>query len=634
MNQRSVRQQRGCTWSTRLLVLAVATAILLTMIPRGGIAAAEGNQDGLINTNVSDVILNAEGQDDTIDVPIDPSERPDGSDDSDGSDAPGDVIDIPVEPTGTPQPPIDVTTGDDEPEPAELQIRKFVCPAGIDPVVVDLVATCTDTMVAHFEVFKHYDGNTLSADGDYLQFYGEALVGQIDIRETIPAGMLDPWVSCFDANTLTVLFNESAFGGFVTLPVAGGQVISCFFYNLPMAEETEPTGTIEIMKWECPEGFMGSSREEYLAACTMTMNGVPFYASSNGVDLPVMTTGDGGDGSVVWTGLEEGPVVVQEGIPAGYGEPVVYCGFTGIFKNDAGVPAIVDGFIGPEAVDGGVLMHDLLPQGYLYCDWFNIPTGDDYGSITIYKHTCAAGYDVNAPGANPWLDCPGLTNGVLFTLYHGADVPLQTMTGDSIDGGVYWGGLMAGDYQVQETLPADTAYAFVSGCYNNIEDDPAPVNLTALQGGDTLLFELHAGEDWVCHWYNVPMQHGGTVVITKYWCDGAVYSIYACDIYEGGASFQLSNGWGGMFQVTTGWDGTVSIDLDADAYDLDEVGGAWCHAEASNIDEHGRIVVTDGETTYVTVFNCGPRETPKGKPTPGKFPNTGIGPIASEQMAA
>jgi hypothetical protein len=624
----SVKQQRRCTWSTRLLVLAMATAILLTMIPRGGIAAAEGGQAGLINGNAADVALTEEGQhaDDTpgevgvVVAPEDPTETPE---------APGDMTDAPADPTGTPEPVDDVTTADEERQPADIRIFKFVCPAGIDPALVDLAATCTDTMVAHFEIFKHFDGTTLMADGDYLQFYSESLVGQIDIRETIPAGMLDPWVSCYDVDTMMVIFNGSAFGGFVELPVASGQVIICNFFNLPMPEETEPSGTIEIKKWVCPEGFMGNSWEEYLAACTMTMNDVPFYAMSNNVNLPVMTTGDSGDGSVIWAGLEACPVVIQEGIPAGYGEPVVYCGFTGMYYNDAGVPAIVDGFIGPDGVDVNVLEHDLLPEGYLYCDWFNIPTDDGYGSITIYKHTCEAGYDVNAPGANPWLDCPELTNGVLFTLYHGADVPLQTMTGDSIDGAVSWGGLAAGDYQVQETLPADTAYAFVSGCYNNIADAPAPVNMEQLQGGDTLLVEVHEGEDWVCHWYNVPNQHGGTVVITKYWCDGHVYSTYACEIYEGGATFQI-----GGTQVVTGWNGMVSIDLSAGAYELDEVGGMWCYAESSNIDQYGQIVVADGETTYVTVFNCGPRETPKGKPVPGKFPNTGLGPVMSEQLAA
>jgi hypothetical protein len=620
----STRQQRRCTWTTRLLVVAMAAAILLTMIPRGGTASAQGNQGGLIAGNAIDLTTPedepTETPGDIVIVTADPTETPE---------APDDLVDVPEEPTGTPTAPDDVTTADDEPEAAEVQIRKYVCPAGTDPAMVDLVAACPDTMVAHFELYKHFDGSTVDVDGDYLQFYGVELVGQIDIRETIPAGMLDPWVSCSDFNTQVLLYNDIAFGGFVSLQVASGQVISCVFYNLPA--ETEPTGTIEIKKWACPDGFMGGSWEEYLAACTMTMNGVPFHAASNGADLPVQMTGDGGDGTVLWTGLDEGPVVVQEEIPAGYGDPVVYCGFTGTFSNDAGVPAIVDGFIGPEAVTGGVLMHDLLPSGYLSCDWFNVPTGDDYGSITIYKHTCEAGYDVNAPGANPWLDCPDLTNGVLFTLYHGADVPLQTMTGDSIDGAVYWGGLVPGDYQVVETPPADTAYSFVFGCYSAIaEAAMAPTDLAAMEFENTLLVDLSAGQDLVCHWYNVPNLHGGTVVITKYWCDGDVYSIYACDLYEQGAAFELSNGWGGSYQVVTGWDGTVSIDLEAGSYDLDEVGGTWCSAEASNIDEQGRIVVEDGETTYVTVFNCGPRETPK-QPTPGKFPNTGIGPIASTE---
>jgi hypothetical protein len=500
----------------------------------------------------------------------------------------------------------------------------------VDLATVEM--TCTDTMVVHFSIFKHFDGNTIETDTEHAQFYGVELVGQIDIRETIPAGMLDPWVSCYDQNSMTLLYNDSAFGGFVSLQVTSGQVIACNYFNLPA--DDEPTGAIEIKKWECPEGFMGGSWEEYLAACTMTMNGVPFHASSNGADLPAQMTGDAGDGTVRWTGLDEGPVVVREEIPAGYGDPIVYCGFTGTIYNDAGVPALAHGYIFPESVVGGVLMHDLMTEGSLYCDWFNVPAGDDDGSITVYKHTCEAGYDVYAPGANPWLDCPDLTNGVNFTLYHGADVPLQTMTGDSIDGAVYWGGLLPGDYQVQETLPADTAYAFVFGCSSAIADAAlAPTDLVAMEFENTLLVDLLPGQDLVCHWYNVPNRHGGTVVITKYWCDGDVYSIYACDLYEQGAKFDITNPSTGI-QVTTGATGSVSVDLAAGAYDIDEVGSTWCSAEASNVDGQGQIVVDDGETTYVTVFNCGPRETPKGKPVPGKFPNTGIGPVANEQLAA
>ena len=476
MNQRSSRQQRRCPWSTRLLVVAMAAVILLTMIPRGGgFASAEENQGGPINNNAIDLTIPdeepAETTDDIVVVTEEPTETPEN---------PDDVTDVPEEPTGTPTPPDDVTTGDEEPMPADLRIMKFVCPAGTDLAMVDLAATCTDTMVAHFEIFKHFDGNTIDADGDHLQFYSAELVGQIDIRETIPAGMLDPWVSCYDQGAMTLLYNDIAFGGFVSLQVASGQVISCVFYNLPVHEE--PTGAIEIKKWECPEGFMGASWEEYLAACTMTMNGVPFHASSNGADLPAQMTGDSGDGSVAWTGLDAGPVVVQEEIPAGYGDPIVYCGFTGTIYNDAGVPALAHGYIFPESVVGGVLTHDLMTEGSLYCDWFNVPTGDEYGSITIYKHTCEAGYDVNAPGANPWLDCPDLTNGVLFTLSHGADVPLQTMTGDSIDGGVSWGGLEDGDYQVQETLPADTCVRLRLRLHERQERRAlAPTDLFALE---------------------------------------------------------------------------------------------------------------------------------------------------------
>jgi hypothetical protein len=123
---------------------------------------------------------------------------------------------------------------------------------------------------------------------------------------------------------------------------------------------------------------------------------------------------------------------------------------------------------------------------------------------------------------------------------------------------------------------------------------------------------------------NVPNLHGGTVVITKYWCDGEVYNVWTCDLYEHGASFNIYGG-PGPIQVTTGADGQVVLFLDPGAYEIDEVSMTWCFAEASNVDWEGNIVVVDGETTYVNIFNCGdrPYETPKH---PGKFPNTGVKP--------
>ncbi len=39
---------------------------------------------------------------------------------------------------------------------------------------------------------------------------------------------------------------------------------------------------------------------------------------------------------------------------------------------------------------------------------------------------------------------------------------------------------------------------------------------------------------------------------------------------------------------------------------LDEVGGAWCAADASNVDDQGNIVVFDGETAIVTGTNPSP----------------------------
>jgi hypothetical protein len=517
-----------------------------------------------------------------------------------------------------------------------VMINKSVCPLGFDAYNADIygiAANCHE--VPGPTSFTLTDANggqqtgTTPGSAPYLVQWDNVPSGMETIVEQIPTGFGTPRVFCKNSKYTGEEDAEAEVqvnGGTVGVQLkAGYDFLYCDWINIPTPEMD---GKVEIHKWDCPADFVPSSgdQNEYLTYCTQTMNGVVFHAASNGSDLPTKTTGDDGDGTVIWTPVDEGSLVIQEEIPAGYDYPIVFCGFSATYSNDAGAPAIIDGKIYPTDVVAGVLQHDMLKGETLYCDWFNIPTHDNYdGSITIYKHTCPAGYDVNAYGANPWLDCPELTNGITFTLYHGADVPLQTNTGDSIDGAVYWGGLYGGDYQVQEAMPADTSYAFVYGCMSDAVDTVAPTDLIGLQGDNSFLVTLKANEHLTCHWYNVPNQHGGTIVITKYWCDTNVYTTYACDIYEGGASFTVTDESNSGFQVTTGVDGTVTFSVASGTYDLDEVGGSWCRAESTQIDQNGRIVVQDNTTTYVTIFNCGQREIPKTPKGP-KFPNTGVNP--------
>ncbi len=519
-----------------------------------------------------------------------------------------------------------------EPTSGDVIINKIGCPAGFDAysgTIYDLAANCHEQPVSTFSLTdanSNQSSQTTPGTGVNSVTFANVPTGAISVNEDQMPGYGAPRVFCKNssyAGQETAEDEVQVSGNGIQYELqAGYDFVWCDWFNIPTY-----TGTIEIHKWECPADFVPSNVEwsEYGSGCTQVMNGVPFHAAIDNTDLPAKTTGDDGDGTIIWQDVNAGSLTIQEEIPSGYGAPIVFCGFTYTITTN-GVPAIADGKIFPDSVVEGVLQTDFAQGETLYCDWFNIPTDHD-GSITIIKHTCPAGYDPNAYGANPWLDCEGVTNGVTFTLNYEGSFYSQSTTGDSIDGTVYWGGIQGGNYQVQETMPADTQYAFVYGCYSDNNESLAPTNLIGLEFDNTFLIDLKQGENLTCHWYNVPNRHGGTIVITKYWCDGAVYNTYTCDIYENGASFTIASG-GWSTDVTTGWDGTVALNVDAGSYSIDEIGGTWCHAEASDVDQYGNIVVYDDQVTYVTIYNCGPRETPKTPKTP-KFPNTGVGPEAA-----
>ena len=146
-------------------------------------------------------------------------------------------------------------------------------------------------------------------------------------------------------------------------------------------------------------------------------------------------TGDEGvDGEAVWTGLPAKPIVLSEQIPAGYGDPVVFCGWGAIYDEDGdGIAIAIDGIVLPDAVVGGVLEGELYPNEQLSCDWFNIPASDDDGSITIQKWTCPLNYNIDHPAADPALDCTERTDGIPFNLLSDFDTFPDATTAILID---------------------------------------------------------------------------------------------------------------------------------------------------------------------------------------------------------
>jgi sortase (surface protein transpeptidase) len=268
----------------------------------------------------------------------------------------------------------------------------------------------------------------------------------------------------------------------------------------------------------------------------------------------------------------------------------------------------------------------------IVCYWYNIPS--DYGEITIYKWTCPAGYDLSAWGADPKVDCTQATNGVTFTLTPPAGPALQTDTGDSIDGAVYFGGLDPGAYNVTETVPANTAYVFVLDCTGT---DIPKVHQYPLSWGNKLDVNVAGGDQIVCHWYNVPKPEKGWVTVTKYVCSTKTFvdKVY-CTIYEKGQSIELTQVTGkvskGVGITNTG--GTYTWkDLDPGAYTVTEQGMVPCKMTASMVDGKGNAQVVAGKGTMVNVYNCTstPGKVPPGK-VPTKYPNTGVPPEGVDNL--
>ena len=69
----------------------------------------------------------------------------------------------------------------------------------------------------------------------------------------------------------------------------------------------------------------------------------------------------------------------------GYGEPVVWCGWTAYYEG-----AVYDAFPAQVDATGGVYKGEITVPGTTYfCYWFNIP--DEHSRIMIYKYNCPEG---------------------------------------------------------------------------------------------------------------------------------------------------------------------------------------------------------------------------------------------------
>lgn len=534
----------------------------------------------------------------------------------------------------------------------DVFITKWGCPAGFssdDPS--ELAAECDEEMEGIDFTAEHIVSGTTATDDTGGQPARAAFTpwytGDSTFTEDIPSGYGDPKVYCYIEDDFGDVVpgyeyaEYTATGGTIemsipTPPADDLYTVFCDWYNFPYEED----GHVTIHKWECPEGTpYGEDLEYYLDHCTEAMEGVDFEQGPHSGSKETVTTDASGE--VSFPVDENADWSIEEIIPSGYSEnPMAFCGWGGdmIDDEDENLVYAIDGFanLGP---DGGTMLRfDTYEQFGMDCNWFNFPHDDD-SDVTIYKYTCPAGYDLYDAGADPKSDCVELTNGVNFHLLPQSGTELQTMTGDSINGAVYFGGVGNGTFTIWEDLPAGTVGTWVTcqwyeelGPYVYEQLEPyAPADGV----GTHISVDLAKGDDLICQWYNVPEQtwDGGELTITKYWCQGYVVNSQTCELGSGVKFLVESAAGGSPILVETGPSGSVSLNLPEGAWTVTEKDYEWCKAVASDVDVDGTILTKPNHETTLTVYNCN-ADTGEKNPPVKKFPNTGSGAMARAAIPA
>jgi hypothetical protein len=342
--------------------------------------------------------------------------------------------------------------------------------------------------------------------------------------EAIQAGAIEIWMDspgAFDAarvfcqvNTLEGVeiapFAEVPGTNFraTGITLGHGQRLHCSWFNIlqgpGLALPDEPAATsppvatpsdLTIRLHTCPPGFDVTVADP-VTSCPAGPNGVTFSladADPATIDLQTMT-GDSIGNAVAFGGVAPGEYTISQSIPAGIASVFVLgCGGGG------GIDPV------PTTIANGTLAIGIPPGVLLTCTWFNVPeaaaAGGAASEFRVALRTCPAGYDPEAAGVNPMLDCQAGPNGIEFTLETAApDIDeRETETGDAVDHVAIFEDVAPGDYVVTQDVPNDIETSFVLGCGGGGGVGPIPVFID-----DEVTAGIPPGVIQTCRWFNVP----------------------------------------------------------------------------------------------------------------------------------
>ncbi len=487
-----------------------------------------------------------------------------------------------------------------------LEMHALGCPDGTDPTGA-LYDTCHSTGVAGVTYSatgpSGYTGQAVTtvpvSPGPGIATFGELSNGEYTISQdgVDPSTELVVYCSLAEADDVvpfTYLDSDT-----ISLELPADTGVVCDWYAIPPAD---PYTTLQVTKYACPIGMDASestSLGEFQQACTTLTDDVDFTLAPLGQQGSTRATGSSGAGTVLFESLPTGNYSLTEDIPGDFNTPFAFCGLEG-------------GELAPYTwIRGGDPLAIDATAGTFACLWFNIPAdAGQPSSVSLTKYLCPPGTSGNYQsrcGSNP-------LGGATFVLDGPGSYQADVLT--SADGGAWFGELSSGAYTLTEIPPAGTNVAvYVVECSAGGGRFDFAYNDAS---GMRIDFDLAAGTEVECAWYNVPPgiptvtpgENSGSIVVRKFLCQGKSINQYNwdkdCVAETAPVGFSLATSTGQPIAVgSTNSSGMLTFtNLANGAYNLDETTGDWCHAEADRVDSAGNVLVQNGRENSIYIYNC------------------------------
>ena len=221
-----------------------------------------------------------------------------------------------------------------------VDARKYACPADInrESTFEQFLDACESSPMGGV-TFELVDSNgprpLVTDEVNGLARFHEVVAradGTVQLTESVPLGFGDPVVWCHDQRAEDWVLQADSFGAVVLdSDAATSASLSCYFFNIPEdGDDPEETGIVRVSKYTCPAGYDPTGLDDYLMSeqCREEIAPVEFTVNSGEGWRTTQAAEGTAPLHAEFTLVPIGPVTITESVPAGYGEPLVFCSDT------------------------------------------------------------------------------------------------------------------------------------------------------------------------------------------------------------------------------------------------------------------------------------------------------------------